>query len=101
MASIFVNPEEIRNGATRMETNATQIETVLADLDAKIASTEAIYKAQSGTDFREKFNTDHKIILENSSQYLKNKATFLRQGVAEPAESTDVAVQNNVNAIQK
>lgn len=97
---IFVSPEEIRNCSNKINGIANDMEATLNDLVIKMASTEAIYQAQSATDMREKFDT-LKPQLEKFTAYLKKVSTYLVQNVAEPADVTDRVASQNVASIRK
>lgn len=97
---IFVNPEQIRNCSSKVNGIAGEMESTLADLVAKMASTENIYQAQSATDMRDKFE-QLRPELEKFTAYLKKVSTYLVQNVAEPAEITDQVASQNVATIKK
>jgi len=97
---LFVNPEEIRNCSSLLNSYADQIKDTLDNLVVKMDSTEALYQAQSATDMRDKF-TELKPQFEKFTAYVKKVATYLIQNVAEPAEVTDQVASQNVANIKK
>lgn len=98
--TIFVNPAEIEECATRMESISNRMKDTLDDLVVQIESTQSIYEADSATEMREKFNV-LKPELEKFSDYLKKVANYLKQNVVETAKITDEVAISNVANIRK
>lgn len=97
---LFVNPEQIKACANRINALSNRMNNTLRELIARMKSTEAIYQAQSATAMREKFE-ETKPILDEFDDYLRTIAAFLINNVADTATVVDQAAVQRVAAIHK
>ena len=99
-SEIFVDPNEVKNCASKIKGYAGDIKECLNEAAGKMRSTEQNFQSQAASDMRDKFEA-MKADFDKFENYLNKVASYLTQNVAEPVTAINAAAVKNVASIKK
>ncbi len=97
--NIFVNSDEIKNNASKIEKYNNEINDCLNDFKVIMGQVDGCWESQGSVELKQKFDT-LKPDFDKFYSYLNKVVKFLNQNVAADAETLDSTIKNNAVALQ-
>ena len=97
--NIFLNSDEIRNNASRIEKYNNDINDCLNDFKLIMGQIDGVWESQGSSELRHKFD-ELKPDFDKFYSYMNRVVKFLNQNVATDAETLDAAIRSNAVSLQ-
>ncbi len=97
--NIFVNSDEIRNNASKIEKYNNEMNDCLNDFKVIMGQVDGCWESQGSVELRQNFDA-LKPDFDKFYTYLTKVVKYLNQNVAADAETLDATIKSNAVALQ-